>query len=156
MLYNNSMPAEKFEPKLEAPVDKQAKGRFERQVAAEEEKNIPAAPPIAASSPSEQAAPDKDEELVMIENILSENISGIYKELSEAQKRVFRQKGEEASLKIKGLLKKARVVAHELLNIIKEWLRMLPRISHHFLEQEAKIKTDKILQMKRDGQQIER
>ncbi len=149
------MSPEKLEPKIEAPVDKLVNGRFERPAAAEEEKNIPAAPQAVAPAPAEQI-PDKDEDIVMIENILSENISEIYKELSEAQKRAFRQKGEEVSLKIKGLLKKARVATHEILNIIKEWLRLLPGISNYFLEQEAKIKTDKILQMKREGQEIER
>lgn len=150
------MSPEKFEPKLEAPVDKQAESRFKRSVAAEEEKGKLAVPQAAVAAPAEQIIPDRDEDLVMIENILSENISNIYNELSDAQKRVFRQKGEEAALKIKGLLKKARVAAHEILNIIKEWLQTLPRISHYFLEQESKIKTDKILQMKREGQEIER
>lgn len=150
------MPSEKFEPKLEAPVDKRAESRFERPAAAEEEKFVSAASQPAVPAPAEQPALDRDEELIMIENILSENILEIYKELNEAQKRVFRQKGEEAAMKIKGLLKKARVAAHEILKIIKEWLQTLPRISHYFLEQEAKIKTDKILQMKREGQQIER
>ncbi len=150
------MTPEKLEPKLEAPVDNRAKGRFERPVAAEAEKNIPVAAPLAAPAQEQTSTPDKDEEIVMIENILSENISEIYKELSDAQKRSFRQKGEEISIKIKGMLKKARVATHEILNIIKEWLRMLPGISHYFLEQEAKIKTDKILQMKREGQEIDR
>jgi len=150
------MSPEKLEPKIEAPVDKKAEKRFERPPEAEEGETAPFVPQATVSAATEQTIPDKDEELVMIENILSENISEIYRELSEAQKRVFRQKGEEASLKIKGLLRKARVAAHEILKIIRDWLKTLPRISHYFLEQEAKIKTDKVLQMKREGQVVEK
>lgn len=150
------MSSEKFEPKPETPVDKQAESRFERPVAAEEEKNIPVAPQAATSAPAEQPIPDRDEELVMIENILSENIAGLYRQLSAEKQKAFRKRGEEAAWKIKGILKQTRVKAHELLQLIKEWLKMLPGISHYFLEQEAKIKTDKVLQMKREGQEIER
>lgn len=151
------MSPEKVEPKIEAPVDKRAGGRFERPVVAEEQAASDAQQAIApAPAPAEQITPDRDEELIMIENILSENISEIYRELTEAKKRAFREKGEEVAIKIKGLLKQAKIVVHDVLTLIKEWLKMLPHISNYFLEQETKIKTDKILQMKREGQKVER
>ena len=40
--------------------------------------------------------------------------------------------------------KKALDVA-SMMELIYEWLRMLPRINKYFLEQEAKIKTDKLV-----------
>lgn len=149
------MSPEKFEPKVEAPVDKEAERGFPRPMAAEEQ-NIPAAPLAAIPAPEEEPTLDRDEEVVMIENILSENIADLYRQLSADKQRAFRKRGEEVALKIKGLLKQTRVRAHELLRLIKEWLKMLPGISYYFLEQEAKIKTDKVLQMKREGQEIER
>ncbi|MFH1193902.1 MAG: hypothetical protein V1661_02825 [bacterium] len=112
------------------------------------------APPIAPSS--QPAISDKDEELLMIENILSEDVLPIYSQLSDARKQVFKQKGEETALKIKIMLKQAKIRAHEVFELIKKWLQMLPKISTLFLEQEAKIKTDKVLQLKKEGQEIER
>ena len=104
----------------------------------------------------EKAALGKDEELVMIENILSEDIRDLYSQLPQLKQRTFQQKGEEAALKIKVMLKKTRVRANEIFELIKNWLKMLPKISAYFLEQEAKIKTDKVLEMKKKGQEIER
>lgn len=149
------MSPEKFEPKIEAPVDKQTGGRFERPVATEEQ-IVSAAQQAISPAPAAEKTPDRDEELVMIENILSENIAEIYRELSETKKMAFRQRGEDVAKKIKGLMKQAKIAVHEVLALIKEWLKMLPHISNYFLEQEAKIKTDKILQMKREGQVIEK
>ncbi|MBU1180438.1 hypothetical protein KJ885_05850, partial [Patescibacteria group bacterium] len=104
----------------------------------------------------EKAALQKDEELVMIENILSEDIKDLYSQLPQLKQKAFQQKGEEAALKIKVILKKTRVRANEIFELIKNWLKMLPKITIYFLEQEAKIKTDKVLEMRKRGQEIER
>ena len=92
----------------------------------------------------------------MIESILSEDIYSIYKELSEAKKREFQKKGLEVALQIKKMLRQAKIKVHDLLELIKNWLLLLPGINKFFLEQEAKIKTDKILELKRSGQTVER
>jgi len=154
------MEAANFEQFKEEPVDKKLEEALSR-VAEEnrqEEKITEGRLPAQVSVSPQQAveSPDRDEELLMIENILSENIAALYRQLSAEKQQAFRKRGEEVALKIKGTLRQTRVRAHELLQLIKEWLKMLPGISYYFLEQEAKIKTDKVLQMKREGQEIER
>lgn len=147
----------KIEQTREAPVDKKAEKPMKQAPLAEIEQSAPLSPPSAVpSAPPPAAPPDRDEALMMVEGILSENIGEIYRQLSEARQRAFRKKGEEAAIKIKGLLKQAKIIVHEVLALIREWLKMLPQISSYFLEQEAKIKTDKILEMKREGQKIEK
>ena len=61
-----------------------------------------------------------------------------------------------AGVKIKLTMQKTRVKASDIFELIKNWLKMIPRLSLYFLEQEAKIKTDKILGLKKDGQAIEK
>lgn len=124
--------------------------------AAVAEVSPPLRPPASAAPAPQPVVSEKDEELLMIENILSEDVLAIYSQLSAGRKQAFKQKGEETALKIKVMLMQAKIRAHEIFELIKNWLKMLPKISVYFLEQEAKIKTDKVLQLKKEGQQIER
>ena len=47
-------------------------------------------------------------------------------------------------------MKSTKVKVKKILKLILEWLRILPGINRFFLEQEAKIKTDRIIQLKED------
>lgn len=149
------MEISQFERRPEGPADKKTEAGEQLPAETAEESAAPQKNVIDEGAPPAEII-EKDEELIVIQGILSDNIAEIYRQLSAAEQNVFRKKGEEAAIKIKSLLQMAKVRAHEILDIIKEWLRLLPRINHYFLEQEAKIKTDKILQLKREGQQIER
>ncbi|MFA5133779.1 MAG: hypothetical protein WC459_03185 [Patescibacteria group bacterium] len=150
------MPMEKFE--REAPVDKKIEVMPKMAESVREEEAVfeGADAPTSALPQDSSAIPEKDEELLIIENILSENILGVYSELSAARQLAFKKRGEEVAFKIKILLTHAKVRVHDIFELIKKWLAMLPEISIYFLEQEAKIKTDKILQLKREGQEIEK
>jgi len=114
----------------------------------------PVAPQAISAAPEAPVA--HDGELIMIESILSEDIYSIYSELSEAKKKEFQKKGVETAIQIKKMLRQAKIKVHDLLELIKNWLLLLPGINKFFLEQEAKIKTDKVLELKRSGQKVER
>lgn len=111
---------------------------------------------LAISDDNTPAAVPHDEELVIIESILEEDLRDLYLGLPAGRQMSFKKQGEIAALKIRGLLMAASVKVHEILEIIKKWLLMIPGVSHYFTEQEAKIKTDKILAMKKEGQEIEK
>jgi hypothetical protein len=105
------------------------------------------APPPSAQEPVVPPVV-KSEEFVRIENILSENLDELYLQMTPQQQMAFKQKGEETSNKVQALLREAKVKAKEILNLIKDWLRLLPGINKFFLEQEAKIKTDRLLNLR--------
>ena len=46
-------------------------------------------------------------------------------------------------------VKGEKVKVKEIVKLIIEWLKIIPGASRYFLEQEAKIKTDKILKLKK-------
>ena len=91
----------------------------------------------------------KTADLVEIESILSQGIENIYDGLSPEKQWEFKKKGEETALKISLLLQKTKVKVKNIIKLIKDWLKIIPGINKFFLEQEAKIKADKLLNLKK-------
>lgn len=87
----------------------------------------------------------RDETTVKVEKILEEGVADAYSRLSPVAKQEFKLKGEETARKISALLKAGQAKAKKIFQLILEWLKMLPGINRFFLEQEAKIKTDRLL-----------
>lgn len=88
---------------------------------------------------------EKSETLKEIENILSEGLETVYQTLPEAMKEQFKKKGEETASKIEKIISQAKIAVNKILKLIYNWLKMIPGVNKFFLEQESKIKTDKIL-----------
>ncbi len=93
--------------------------------------------------------PLKDEIAVKIEKILEENLNDSYQRLSPVAKQEFKLKGEQTAAQIRDMLKDTHVRVKKILQLVLDWLRMLPGINRFFLEQEAKIKTDRIIALKK-------
>jgi hypothetical protein len=91
----------------------------------------------------------KDKITLAIEKILEDDLADAYKELSPLQKQQFKIKGEKTAWEIRRLLKATHIKIKKILRLIFDWLRLLPGINRFFLEQEAKIKTDKIVALKK-------
>ncbi|MFA5879787.1 MAG: hypothetical protein WC860_06390 [Candidatus Margulisiibacteriota bacterium] len=85
------------------------------------------------------------QEIADLEEILSSGLDEIYQELSPENKTVFKVKGEAAANKIQLLMQTAKIKFNDILEIIRNWLLVIPGVNRFFLEQEAKIKTDKII-----------
>ncbi len=92
--------------------------------------------------------PAKDETIIKIEKILEEGMNDSFQRLSPVAQQEFKLKGEQTATQIRDLLKDTHIKVKKILRLILDWLRMLPGINHFFLEQEAKIKTDKIISLK--------
>jgi len=91
----------------------------------------------------------KDEQVMEVERIMEEDLEEVYQRMDPKLKNKFKEKGEETATQISQILKKAKVKAKEILELIRGWLKMVPGINKFFLEQEAKIKTDKIMALKK-------
>lgn len=90
------------------------------------------------------AAP-KDPELMKVERILEENLGDVFFSLTPEQRARFKAKGEETALTLRQMVESAKVNARKVLQLIRAWLKLIPGVNKYFLEQEAKIKTDKIM-----------
>lgn len=83
-----------------------------------------------------------------VEDVLSSGMENAFLSLDAGLQRVFKLKGEETSNKITILLMQTKIKVSTITKLILEWLRIIPKINKHYLEQEAKIKTDNILKIK--------
>lgn len=83
-----------------------------------------------------------------IDNVLAEGLNDIFLKMDSRQQADFKKAGEETVSKINVLLSETRVRVNKIIELIKKWLKMIPGVNKFFLEQEAKIKTDKIIKIK--------
>lgn len=94
----------------------------------------------------------RDELTRQVEYILEEGLTDVYGELTPTQKQEFKLKGEQTARQIRQLLKSARVKVKKIFQLILAWLKLMPGVNRFFLEQEAKIKADKIIALKEMSQ----
>ncbi|EKE05479.1 MAG: hypothetical protein ACD_19C00271G0001 [uncultured bacterium] len=90
----------------------------------------------------------KDEMTQKIEKIMEEDLKDAFLELTPVQKQEFKIKGDEVLGKIRLLMNKTKINIKKIIKLLLSWLKILPGINKFFLEQEAKIKADKILALK--------
>lgn len=103
------------------------------------------------SAPGEsQAAPVHQPTALeaQVESVLEEDLGTLYRDLSPEAKLQFKQDGERVAIQIASLLERAKVKVAQIIKLIREWLVRLPGVSKYFVEQEAKIKADKIIHFK--------
>lgn len=85
-----------------------------------------------------------------VEHVLEEGLEPLFLELNDQDKQKFKALGETTAIKIAGLLQQAKVRLSEILILIKEWLNSLTGISKFYVEQEAKIKAEKLLKLRQE------
>jgi hypothetical protein len=107
---------------------------------------------VSPASASVNPTVIRSDSVVQIEHILQEDLLGVYQRLDPRGQQKMKQGGEKAAAKIDQLVRTAKVTAKRVLDIIRQWLKSIPGVNKHYLEQEAKIKTDKILAMNRNKQ----
>jgi hypothetical protein len=82
-----------------------------------------------------------------IENVLAQGLIDVYKQMPPKKQAEFKREGEKMAVKIRAMVTRARLKVRDILKMIRRWLQMIPGINKYFLEQEAKIKTDKIIEL---------
>lgn len=111
----------------------------------EEQTPPPSTPPPAVQP--KIVVPSKEPVLAEIESILSAGLLDVYKGLSPELQKEFKQEGERVAGRIREMLARAQVHVRKILQMIRAWLKIIPGVNKFFLEQEAKIKTDKIIEL---------
>ncbi|MFH1171291.1 MAG: hypothetical protein V1778_02005 [bacterium] len=91
----------------------------------------------------------RDRFLREVEEILTTDLGDTYAGMDPLSQREFKEEGERAAHQIRGLLSETRLRIHKILKILTSWLRMIPGVSRLFVEQEAKITTDRLLALRR-------
>lgn len=103
--------------------------------------------PLAVKKHHKPLPQVQDPTVIKIEKILESGLADQYVKLSPIAKQEFKIKGEETAIKIKELLQDTHIKVKKILLLIIDWLKILPGLNKFFLEQEAKIKTDSMVQL---------
>ncbi len=136
--------APKLKPEIGAQKELESGGPMDAEVRPTAETTQPGIA-AAASAPTAIPHPAKNPNLVEVENILSAGLEDAYKELPPELKIKFKLEGERVSGLIWQMVETAKIQAQKILDLIRHWLKMIPHVNYFFLEQETKIKTDKII-----------
>ena len=67
--------------------------------------------------------------------------------MPETAKPLFRKKGEEAAHEISEMVRRLKLEVSKVVRLIRDWLLAIPNVNKFFLEQEAKIKTDRLVDL---------
>ena len=90
----------------------------------------------------------RDALTVEVERVLEQGLSESFLALTPIQREEFKIKGEETAFEIRKLMKGTHIKVKKIFFLIMSWLKLLPGINRFFLEQEAKIKVDRIIALK--------
>ena len=85
--------------------------------------------------------------LQQVEEILSNNMDKAFLSMDVATQHKFKTKGEQTGRQITSLLQKGKATVQKITSLILEWLRIIPQVNKHYIEQEAKIKADVIMEL---------
>jgi citrate lyase gamma subunit len=135
------VPEENFE------IEKSVEQTIEKQLKESKEPVKPQASNVSAI-PISPLPPIKDELTKNVEKILEEDLSDTYFKMTPDVKKQFKEQGEKTALRIRELLDMTKYIAYEVVKLITDWLKIIPGVNKYFIEQEAKIKTDKILRLR--------
>lgn len=115
------------------------------QTAKEKLAEVESGSPNLAAGGASVAAPAKSINLLKIEQVMEDDLAEIFFNMDEAHRALFKAEGERAAREIDRIISAGKSVAVKILEVLKHWLRLIPGVNKFFIEQEAKIKTDKIL-----------
>lgn len=157
MLYNVCMPelerVSNILPRAETPAAGVVETSLEQEANVIPQQNdrpsVDAAPVaqsvVRQTAPAQAAADPRAKMLKDVEGILSDGLSDVYKALPKDRQLIFRQKGEEIANKITDMIIYGKAKVKEIWKLVTDWLGGLPGMNKYFLEQEIKIKTDRVM-----------
>lgn len=100
-------------------------------------------------APQAEVTPERGIYYDRVESILEEGLAEMYAGMPDNIKPAFKQRGEQTVTQIDTLLHSTKVKIKEIIQLILEWLRMIPGVNRFFIEKEASIKAKKIIKLKK-------
>jgi hypothetical protein len=113
-----------------------------------EEAPTSSVPTTATAEPIAPAAViEKDEITLEVEKILEAGLGDYVPDMPEEARQRFLKKGGEVAAQISVMVRTLNVQVSLVLKLLKEWLLTIPGVNKYFIEQEAKIKADRIMEL---------
>lgn len=111
-----------------------------------------------AESPADQGfdgppPEQKDPVRMKVERILEDNLWDLYRTLPQGSRAKFKEQGEALAATLRGSLDLPKFRADDAYTAVAKWLKTIPRVNPYFLQQEAKIKTDRYVKLRREHEE---
>lgn len=132
-------PEIKFEQTANQAIEKEGQNLDQEKVG----ESVQSSVKIASKTPSQL----REE---AIDGILSDGLSDVFIGLPPLKQQEFRVEGEKTVKMISSLIEKGKLSISNLTQLIRKWLLIIPGVNRFFLEQEAKIKAIKIMNITKD------
>ncbi len=128
----------------------QAKQRQQTHVLEAAKEDVPVATVAPTPNAPLEIAVPRDEVTTRVSSILEEGMKDYYAQLDPAAQVRFKEKGDEVAGQIAVMVRGFKVNVQKVLSLIRDWFLTIPSVNKFYIEQEAKIKTDGILQYEED------
>jgi len=123
--------------------------RFEDKISQQSETHeLPAQAPVSTQPTMPLPIAEEEKRVQEVEQILADGLQELYMSLPPAEQQKFKIEGEKAAREVVGLLGQVKVKIDQIISVIRHWLVSLPGVNKFFIEQEAKIKAQKLLLLK--------
>jgi hypothetical protein len=140
-------------PKVEQPPRRPESGQeapeqaggFEAPAPQERAGETQPAPAAVPSAPPQAGPAAKDPIVGRVEDVLEEGLADTYKSMAPGLQRKFRAEGERVAGELAGIIRSLKLNVSRVLKLITGWLKIIPGVNRFFLDQEAKLKTDRIM-----------
>ncbi len=99
---------------------------------------------LAKAAPVVPPRPLKDPVYIEVEQVLSDGLLEYYRAMNPKVQQLFKSRGEELAQALTEMVQGAHVQISKVVELIRRWLLLIPGVSRFFLEQEAKIRADRI------------
>ncbi len=96
----------------------------------------------------------RDELTLKIEYVMEDGLKDAFVSLSPLEQQEFKLKGEQTARQIRDLLSETKIKIKKIFELLLEWLKLLPGVNRFYLEQEAKIKVDKIMSINKQNKNL--
>lgn len=101
----------------------------------------------AVSNKDDVVSKEKTQTRKKIEAIMQEDVRELYQSMNAEEQEKFRDKGMEVGNKIEILITTFKAKARNLLKLLMGWLLLVPKANKYYLEQEAKKKTEELIEL---------
>ena len=136
------------EQKIETVVEGVQEKVHEKEGAVSKEKHEGVAPSQTVAPASDVLDSYHQKREQEIDAFLSDGLSETFLAMSPDKQKIFKEEGEKTAKKINILLDATKINLNKIVDLIRRWLSLITGVNRFFLDQEAKIKADKIIKIK--------
>ena len=106
------------------------------------------APPPQPTQQQPNIVVPKDALTQEIERILENDLEELYFSMNAEDQMKFKLEGENVSRTIRQMMQSGTVKLRKVLGLVLNWLKMIPGVNKFFVEKQAKIKAEQILNLR--------